>query len=89
MRFTYPVQFEEVKEGPPQDYCILVRFPDLPEAITYGTDKEDALESAKDCLEVALAMRIKYGKVIPTPSKLENCKTISVQRKNVMYHIEV
>lgn len=46
-----------------------VTFPDLPEAITQGEDRLDALNQAADCLEEAVAGRIRRGSEIPLPSK--------------------
>lgn len=68
MRFVYPVELQEVREGPPEDHCVLATFPDLPEANTFGKDRADALASAVDCLEVTLAGRIKDRTDIPEPS---------------------
>ena len=68
MRFAYPVELVEVKEGRPEDRCVLVTFPDLPEANTFGRTEADALTSAVDCLEVALAGRIKDRADVPEPS---------------------
>jgi antitoxin HicB len=48
-----------------------VRFPNLPEALTGGTDLNDTLEQATDCLAEALAGRIARGDAIPDPSKLK------------------
>lgn len=48
-----------------------VRFPDLPEALTGGTDLEDTLEQASDCLAEAIAGRIARGDAIPDPSRLK------------------
>ncbi|HUI27804.1 MAG TPA: type II toxin-antitoxin system HicB family antitoxin [Candidatus Kryptonia bacterium] len=44
-----------------------MRFPDLPEALTDGTDDNDAIEQATDCLDEAIAGRIRRGDVIPVP----------------------
>ena len=46
-----------------------VTFPDLPEAITQGEDRLDALNQAADCLEEAIAGRIAGGRVIPKASR--------------------
>jgi predicted RNase H-like HicB family nuclease len=46
----------------------LVRFPDLPEALTDGVDEDEALAEAADCLSEALASRIVDGEEIPSPS---------------------
>jgi antitoxin HicB len=62
-RYTYPVRLE-----PQQDGSILVRFPDLPEALTDGADEAEALVEASDCLSEALAGRIHRGEDLPPPS---------------------
>lgn len=77
MRFLYPVAIEEVREGPLEDHCVLVTFPDLPEANTFGKDVADALTSAVDCLEVALAGRIKDRSEIPEPSPARGRPTVA------------
>jgi antitoxin HicB len=46
-----------------------VRFPDLPEALTGGDDREDTFVQAADCLAEAIAGRIARGDEIPPPSK--------------------
>ena len=48
-----------------------VRFPDLPEALTGGSDLNDTREQAADCLAEALAGRIARGDAIPTPSRIK------------------
>jgi antitoxin HicB len=64
---TYPARFlsEEGGEG------FHVRFPDLPEALTGGTDLLDTQKQAVDCLAEALAGRITRGDAIPDPSKIK------------------
>jgi predicted RNase H-like HicB family nuclease len=42
-----------------------VHFPDLPEAITSGDDRAEALAQAADCLDEAIAGRISDGLEIP------------------------
>jgi antitoxin HicB len=49
----------------------VVRFPDLPEALTDGVDETEALVEAADCLSEALASRIVDGDEIPSPSSLD------------------
>ena len=60
---AYPAQFVR------QDGIILVRFRDLPEALTDGGDREEALAEAADCLDEAIAHRIAKGLEIPQPSE--------------------
>ena len=64
---TYPASFLPEKNG--QGFH--VRFPDLPEALTGGTDLDDTREQAADCLAEALAGRIARGDDISTPSRLK------------------
>ena len=53
-----------------------VIFPDLPEAITQGENRLDAIEQAADCLEEAIAGRIRRGDEIPQPSKTKASQTV-------------
>jgi antitoxin HicB len=47
---------------------LLVTFRDVPEAITYGATREEALQRAQDALETALMFYIDNGKPLPKPS---------------------
>ena len=64
---TYPAIFLPEEDGS----GFHVRFPNLPEALTGGTDLSDTLQQATDCLAEALAGRIARGDAIPDPSKLK------------------
>jgi antitoxin HicB len=59
----YPVTLERDDNG-----TILVSFPDLPEAHTFGEDESDALERAKDALATVIDAYIKDRRDIPSPS---------------------
>jgi antitoxin HicB len=48
-----------------------VTFPDVPEAITEGETREEALLRAEDALESALAMYIAAGEPLPVSSNVE------------------
>jgi antitoxin HicB len=61
----YPVNFEQDSNG-----TVLVSFPDVPEAHTYGTDAGDALARAADALETAIALYMDSRRDIPIPSRL-------------------
>jgi antitoxin HicB len=63
MRYSYPVRLRKSANS------ILVSFRDLPEAITFGWDRDEALVSAVDCLDVALLFRLKNSESIPEPSE--------------------
>lgn len=65
MRYVYPASLEEHPD------TVLVRFRDLPEAVTEGRTREAALSEAVDCLDVALLFRLKEKTAIPAPSRTE------------------
>ncbi|MGA2251201.1 type II toxin-antitoxin system HicB family antitoxin [Terracidiphilus sp.] len=48
---------------------ILVTFPDIPEAITCGKDRAEALEMAKEVLELAMDFYFEDQRPVPMPSK--------------------
>jgi antitoxin HicB len=64
-QFAYPAQLTPDEKG-----SFMVRFRDIPEAITSGKDRADAIEQAADCLQEALAGRLVRRDPIPTPSKV-------------------
>jgi antitoxin HicB len=66
MEYRYRATLEPDEEG-----RILVRFADLPEALTDGADLAEALVEAADCLSEALASRIVDGEAIPPPTPTE------------------
>jgi antitoxin HicB len=49
----------------------LVRFPDIPEALTEGKGELEALRMAEDCLGCALAGLMTHGEAIPRPSRVK------------------
>ncbi len=61
--FDYPVMLI------PDQGTVLVTFPDVPEAVTFGAEKEDALLHAVDALETALSFYVEARKPLPTASK--------------------
>jgi len=63
--FAYPARFER-GEAPG---VLVVTFRDVPEAITQGDGKKDAVWQAADCLEEAIAGRIADGREIPKASR--------------------
>ena len=63
--FAYPATLTRDAAG-----RFLVRFPDLPEALTDGATEAEALREAVDALSEALMSRIVDGEPIPDPSPL-------------------
>ena len=61
--FDYPVTLT------PDDGTVLVTFADVPEAITFGTDEDEALLNAVDALETALSFYVEARKPLPAASR--------------------
>lgn len=70
--FAYPV----VLAADDND-TVMVTFPDLPEVVTFGDDKADALARAVDALETMLASYIIDRQDIPEPSEDRGRPTVS------------
>jgi antitoxin HicB len=62
----YPVRLERDTNG-----TILAGFPDVPEAHTFGTDREEALARAVDALETAFIGYMEDRRAIPDPSSFK------------------
>jgi antitoxin HicB len=60
--FDYPVTLT------PDNGTVLVTFVDIPEAITFGADQDEALLNAVDALETGLSFYVDARKPLPTPS---------------------
>ena len=67
MIYAYPCQLTADEDG-----MIVATFPDVPEAITGGRDRAEALAEAEDALAVALAGYVHEKWDIPTPSAAAN-----------------
>jgi antitoxin HicB len=61
--FDYPVTLT------PDGDSVLVTFKDVPEALTFGADREEALMHAIDALETALSFYVEARQPLPVPSK--------------------
>lgn len=61
--WTYPATFDRV------DGEIVVRFPDIPEALTGAADMKEARALAADALEEAILGYLAEGTAIPAPRK--------------------
>jgi len=58
---SYRILLREESEG---GYTVTV--PTLPGCITYGTDVNEAIEMAKEAIELYLESLVEYGEDIPT-----------------------
>src|SRR5215467_15940857 len=66
-QFVYPATLTpDVQDG-----GFVVTFVDIPEAITQGDNVPEALHQAADCLEEAIAGRIRRRDAIPEPSPVQ------------------
>lgn len=81
----YPATFTD------DDGTLLVRFRDIPEAITCGDNIDDAMMMAIDCLETAFVFYMDKRLPIPAPSELQDGEhaiylPVAVQTKIALYH---
>ena len=63
IRFAYPCTLRKDSEG-----RFVTRFPNVPEALTDGATKEEALAEAVDCLSVALVGYMLEDRPLPAAS---------------------
>ncbi len=70
--WSYPIEFT-----PDDNDTVMVTFPDLPEAVTFGEDEADARANATDALETALAAYIGDRRDLPAPSPARGRPTVS------------
>lgn len=61
--YAYPAKL--TKDG----NALVVTFPDVPEAITYGPDRANAIKQGTEALTLALSFYVEDGKPLPTPSE--------------------
>ncbi len=64
--FMYPAKLTKDKDG-----GYVVTFTDIPEAITQGDTKDEALVAAKEALESALDFYFEDKRTVPLPSKVK------------------
>jgi antitoxin HicB len=62
MRYAYPVEVDAAADG------VTVTCPDVPEMVTCGATRSEALERATDALVTALSLYVDDGRPAPRPS---------------------
>lgn len=72
MKYVYPIILKE-DEGK-----IGVEVPDIPNCFTFGDNMIEALEMAKDVIEMMLVEYENNNSEIPTPSEVSTLKTDGV-----------
>lgn len=60
----YPARVRKHRDG------YVVRFPDIPEALTSGKSREEAIEMACDALATAMQFYFEDRREVPMPSKV-------------------
>ena len=71
--FTYPVTLERDDND-----TILVSFPDVPGAYTFGEDEAEALARAVDALETVFIARMSDRQPIPAPSPAGRRRSVTL-----------
>ncbi len=71
----YPVIAE------PDGFTWLVRFPDIPQALTCGSSRDEALTEAREALCAIVETYMKQGHPVPLPTALWNGDLIELPRK--------
>lgn len=64
MQYEYPCVLQ-----PEEDGGFSVSFPDVPEALTCGNTRAEALEMAEEALAVALGEYMESGEIVPPPGR--------------------
>lgn len=72
MRYEYPVDVVEAEDG------VTVTSPDLPELVTSGDTRAEALARAEDALVSALSFYVEDDQRIPAPSLADGRPVVAV-----------
>lgn len=70
--WSYPIELT-----PDDNDTVMVSFPDVPGALSFGEDEAEALENGRDALETVLSGLIADRKDIPAPSSPDGRPTVS------------
>jgi antitoxin HicB len=72
---VYPVRLTNLEHG-----GVVLRFPDIPEAVAGGDTEEDALENARPVLEAVLDCYVAEGRDLPEPSRIAGAHLVGTDR---------
>jgi antitoxin HicB len=72
---AYPVRLTKLQHG-----GIVLRFPDVPEAVACGDTEDEALENARPVLEAVLDCYVAEGRELPQPSAIDGAPTVGTDR---------
>ncbi|WP_336276331.1 type II toxin-antitoxin system HicB family antitoxin [Bartonella sp. CB178] len=79
MEYTYHAKLEADPDG-----SFIVTFPDIPEAVTAGANRAEALENAAEALGLALRSYCMDNVPLPTPKQYKNLITVTVDAWNTL-----
>ena len=71
---AYPVHLTAYEHG------VLLRFPDVPEAVACGCREREALASARPVLEAVLDGYLAEGRALPEPSAIDGVPVVATDR---------
>ncbi|WP_413154842.1 type II toxin-antitoxin system HicB family antitoxin [Bartonella sp. cb54] len=77
MEYTYYAQLEADPDG-----GFIITFPDVPEAITAGENRTEALENAAEALGLALRSYPMRGLSLPKPQQYDELVAVTVDAWN-------
>ena len=72
MRYAYPAEVLEEADG------VTITFPDVPEAVTCGDNRAEALARAEDALVTALSFYTDANRPLPSPSPAHHGPLVTV-----------
>ena len=72
---AYPVRLTNLKHG-----GIVLRFPDVPEAVACGDTRAQVLANARPVLEAVLSCYIAEGRDLPEPSSIDGAPTVGTDQ---------
>ncbi|AQX31557.1 type II toxin-antitoxin system HicB family antitoxin [Bartonella schoenbuchensis] len=79
MEYIYQAKLEADPDG-----GFVVTFPDVPEVITAGKNRAEALEHAVEALGLALRSYTMLGLPLPTPQRYKNLVAVTVDAWNAL-----
>jgi len=71
-----PIRYQAIFE-PQEEGGFTVTFPDIPEAITEGNSREEALFNATEVLGLCLDVRMENNETLPNPTEIKGGEWIT------------
>ena len=72
---AYPVHLINLQHG-----GVVLRFPDVPEAVACGDTEAQVLENARPVLEAVLDCYVAEGRDLPEPSAIDGAPMVGTDR---------